>query len=228
MALSGRAVVDLYRRRAERYDLSSRLYWLIGFPVDRYRRLAVDALDLHPGGTVVDLGCGTGLSFPLIQRRIGPSGRLIGVDLTDAMLERARERVEREEWTNVELVRSDAAEFSFPEGVDGVLSTAAITLVPEYDAVIRRAARALAPGGRISIFDFREPEGVPEWAVRLMVAIGRPFGVSRDLAGRHPWESMARYLPEHAMVDLYGGFSYVVVGRKPAEGGQPASRGSPG
>jgi hypothetical protein len=48
-----------------------------------------------------------------------------------------------------------------------------------------------------------------------MVAITRPFGVSRDLAIRHPWESVACYLPEHAMVNLYGGFAYVMVGRKP-------------
>lgn len=214
MALSKRGVVDLYRERAARYDLTSRLYWLIGFPIDRYRRLAVRALDLRPGDTVVDLACGTGLNFPRIEERIGASGRLIGVDLTDAMLERARERVEREGWTNVELVRSDMAEYGFPEAVDGVLSTAAITLVPEYDAVIRRAVEALSTGGRISILDFKEPEGAPEWMVRLMVAVGRPFGVSRDLADRHPWESVARSLPEHAMVELYGGFAYVVVGRK--------------
>jgi demethylmenaquinone methyltransferase/2-methoxy-6-polyprenyl-1,4-benzoquinol methylase len=215
MALSKRALVDLYRKRAKRYDWTARLYWLIGFAYDRYRQLAVDALDLDPGDTVVDVGCGTGLNFYSIEERIGPTGRLIGVDLTDAMLERARERVETEGWTNVDLVHSDAAEFTFPENVDGVLSTAAITLVLEYDAVIQRAAEALAPGGRISIFDFNEPEDAPEWFVRFMVAITRPFGVSRDLAIRHPWESVACYLPEHAMVNLYSGFAYVMVGRKP-------------
>ena len=223
MALSKRAVVDLYRKRAKRYDWTARLYWLIGFAYDRYRRLAVDALDLDPGDTVVDIGCGTGLNFLLIEKRIGPTGRIVGVDLTDAMLERARERVEREGWENVDLVRSDAAAFTFPENVDGVLSTAAITLVPEYDAVIQRATEALAPGGQISIFDFKEPEYAPEWFIRFMVGITRPFGVTRDLATRHPWESVARYLPEHTMVNLYGGFAYVVVGQK-AGGGRADGR----
>lgn len=228
MALSKRSIVEIYRERAGRYDRTARLYWLIGFAYDRYRRRAIDALGLEPGDTVVDLACGTGLNFRRIEEWIGPAGRLIGVDLTDAMLDRARERVEREGWANVELVQSDAAAYVFPEGVDGVLSTAAITLVPEYDAVIRRAAAALAPGGRLSIFDFKEPEGVPEPFVRFMVAISRPFGVSRDLGERHPWESVARWLPDHTMTELYGGFAYVITGRKPAgDGGGAAEVGDP-
>lgn len=218
MALTKPQIVDLYRRRSSHYDVSARLYWLIGFRYDRYRRLAVDALALEPGDTVVEIACGTGLNFPLIEERIGRAGHLVGVDLTDAMLDEARRRVEHGGWDNVELVLSDAAGYALPRGVDGVLSTAAISLVPEYDAVIGRAHAALAPGGRISIFDFDEPDRAPDWLVRLMVELVRPFGGTLDVVReRDPAGAVARHFPIHAKSEVYGGFAYVVVGRKETE-----------
>lgn len=214
MALDKPRIVDLYRRRARDYDLTSKVFRLLGFREGHYRSLAIRALGLSPGDTVVDLGCGTGLNFPDLRARVGPAGRIVGVDLTDAMLERARGRVQRAGWSNVDLVRSDAAEFDFPQGVAGVLSTYALTLVPEYDEVIGRAQVALGPGARIAVLDFKEPAGWPEWAIRLYVELGSPFAVSRDLAARKPWESIARRFPVHAVMELYGGAAYVAVGEK--------------
>lgn len=211
-------IVDVYRRRAARYDFTSKLYRLLGFREGHYRRLAVDALALSPGDTVVDVACGTGLNFALIENRIGPAGRLIGVDVTDAMLERARERVEHEGWSNVDLVCQDAATYDFPVGVSGILSTCAITLVPEYDAVIARGAAELAPGGRFVVFDFKEPERWPEWAIEAFVALSRPFAVTRDLGERKPWESIARHFRVHAMTELYAGAAFVAVGEKERPG----------
>ena len=121
MALTRSQIVEVYRRRASRYDWTSKLYWLLGFRERRYRRLTVEGLRLSPGDTVVDVACGTGLNFPLLEEKVGPTGRIVGVDLTDAMLEKARERVDREGWQNVELVRSDAAEYDFPPGLGDAL-----------------------------------------------------------------------------------------------------------
>lgn len=216
VALSKRAVVEIYRRRAKNYDRTSKLYRLLGFRENRYRRLAVEALALSPGDTVVDIACGTGMNFPLLEEKVGSGGRIIGVDLTDAMLERARERVDREGWSNVELVRQDAATYGFPPAVNGILSTCAITLVPEYDEVIARGAAALAPGGRLVVFDFKEPDRWPEWAIRAFVLISRPFAVTRDLGERKPAESIARHFQVHAVTDLYAGAAYVAVGEKAA------------
>jgi demethylmenaquinone methyltransferase/2-methoxy-6-polyprenyl-1,4-benzoquinol methylase len=159
-------VIEVYRRRAPRYDRTSHLYWLIGYPVDRYRREGVDALRLRPGDTVVELGCGTGHNLPLLREAVGPEGRVVGVDLTDAMLARARRRVERARWHNIELVQSDAATFAWPARVDGVLSTYALTIVPEFDDVVRRAAAALGPRKRMVVVDLKAPEGWPPWVLR--------------------------------------------------------------
>ena len=205
-------VVELYRRRAPRYDLTSHLYWLIGYPVDRYRREGVDALRLHRGDTVVELGCGTGHNLPLLREAVGAEGRVVGVDLTAEMLEQARRRVERGGWHNVELVHSDAAAFAWPPRVDGVLSTYALTLVPELDDVLRRAAAALGPGKRMVIVDFKAPEGWPRWALRAAVALVRPFGGTLGAAKLHPWESMRGLFGSVEVREHYLSTTYVAIG----------------
>jgi ubiquinone/menaquinone biosynthesis C-methylase UbiE len=85
--------ISIYRKRAKRYDWTTLLLYLIGFRHWTYRKCAVEALCLQKGNTVVDLGCGTGLNFTLLQEQIGPEGKIIGVDLTDAMLAEAHQRV---------------------------------------------------------------------------------------------------------------------------------------
>jgi demethylmenaquinone methyltransferase/2-methoxy-6-polyprenyl-1,4-benzoquinol methylase len=209
-------VVDLYRRRAGSYDWATQLYRLVGFPLERFRDRAVDALCLRPGDTVVEIGCGTGANFSRIVDRIGPSGRLIGVDLTDAMLERARARVKRAGWSNVELVQSDAGDVELPEGVDGILSTLALTLVPRYEDVIARGARAVAPGGRWVIADLKEPEGVPPWLLQVGLRLAKPYGVTLELGQRHPWETLRRELPDTRVEELFFGVAYVATGRRAA------------
>jgi ubiquinone/menaquinone biosynthesis C-methylase UbiE len=215
MMLDKNALIDLYRRRARRYDVTANLYHLIEFRESAYRRAAVRALSLRAGDSVIEIGCGTGLNFPLLERPIGASGRLVGVDLTDAMLYGARDRVKREGWTNVDLVPEDAARFRFPANVGGVISTFALTLVPEYDRVIAAAAAALAPGRRFVLLDLKRPSRAPEALVRLMVWLTRPFGVTLDIGDRHPWESLARHLRLCSFEEFYFGFAYLAVGERP-------------
>ena len=84
-----------YRRQAKRYDFAVQLYRLLGLRIKAYRLRAVELLRLKRGDCVVDLGCGTGLNFDFLTERIGPEGRLIGVDISPEMLAGARERAER-------------------------------------------------------------------------------------------------------------------------------------
>ena len=107
-------LIETYRKKAKHYDITSRLYPVPGYPHGAQRLRAVQALGLRAGDSVVDIACGTGLNFPLIEEVIGPDGRIVGVDLTDAMLARAQDRIETNGWSNISLVQADAAEFSFP------------------------------------------------------------------------------------------------------------------
>ena len=81
-----RHLIDAYREKAKHDDITSRLYPVPGYRQRAQRRRAVQALGLRAGDSVVDIACGTGLNFPLIEEAIGPDGRIVGVDLTDAML----------------------------------------------------------------------------------------------------------------------------------------------
>lgn len=107
LAPSKQEIQTTYQRHARRYDFYVRLYALLGFRYNAYRSRAIRLLHLSKGNCVVDLGCGTGLNFPLVEEQIGEEGRLIGVDLSSQMLACADQRAHRAGWTNVELVQSD-------------------------------------------------------------------------------------------------------------------------
>ena len=156
-----------------------------------------------------------GPQLPFLQQVVGPTGRIVGVDLTDAMLAKAHERIERAGWQNVELVETDLATYHFPPDMKGALATFALEMVPDYDAVIRRVAERLLPGGRVAVFGMKHPEGWPEWLIRLGIWLNKPFGVSRDYAAFRPWESVRRRMREVEHRELYFGAAYLSVGATP-------------
>ncbi len=216
-------LVDIYRKRAKRYDLYARLFPLAGIRVPVYRRKAVQALNLQPGDTVVEVGCGTGLNFPLLEEAVGPTGKIIGVDLTDAMLVQARQRVQAHGWQNVRLEQTDAAAFEFPPDLDGVLSTFALSLVPGFDQVIPNGCKALKPGKRWVVADFKMPSGeVSRLAPLLAMVFVQPFGGSVALASRHSWESMEKHCKDVSVMEFYLGAVYVAVGERRDGGCGPA------
>ena len=99
--------------RLPRYRHGARAYDVVSMEPVVYRpgrRAAIDALDLTRGARVLDVGCGTGLNFPEVSAAVGPTGRLVGVDASSAMLQQARGRVGRHGWSNVTLVEGDAAQ----------------------------------------------------------------------------------------------------------------------
>lgn len=214
MALDKISVAQLYQKRAENYDISANLYYLIGIREHAYRKKAVDALKLERGDTVVEIGCGTGLNFRLLRERVGSEGKIIGVDLTANMLSAANKRIERHNWSNIELVQSDAAAYDFPDRSDGIISTFAITLIPEYDKIIKKGAAALSPGKRLVLLDFKMPDSWPMWLIKFFVIITRPFGVTLDLADRHPWESIDQCLDLVEFSTKYFGGIYIAAGQK--------------
>lgn len=210
-------VRDTYGRRAKFYDFTANLYYLIGFREQAIRRGAVAALELKKGATVVEVGCGTGLNFTLLQEAIGPTGHIIGVDLTADMLEQARRRVVKHGWKNVTLINKDALDYTFPVGIDGVLSTFAISLIPECGRIIRKGASAFAPGGHLVIADLKVPQGLPKRIVPLLLPIVKPFAVTQETVNRRPWDdirkAMEDSLQEVTVEDCYFGLAYIAKGK---------------
>lgn len=193
----------------------------------RLRQKTIGALHLQPGQSVLDIACGTGRNFPLILKKIGPNGRLVGVDYTLAMLTRARERVEREGWKNVVLVQGDAARIDFEDKFDAVLCTLAIGVIPDYRGAVDRMVMHLKPGGWLIIGDAKR-------STRLS---GRPFNFVADLLGygaaevmdRRPWELLREMLGDFYYEEWFSGFFYVAGGNenlaKTARNSQVAEKG---
>ena len=202
-------LIETYRKKAKHYDLTSQLYPVPGYPQRGQRLRAVRALGLRPGDSVVDVACGTGLNFSLLEHAIGPEGRIVGVDLTDAMLAQAQDRIETNGWGNVTLVQADAAAFDFPAGIDAILSTYALTQVPGSGDLIAHGAAALARGGHWSVLDLKLPDHTPRRLAQL--------GISAEWVARRPWEEI-RAAMEDTLVDvfwteLFFGTAFLASGR---------------
>jgi demethylmenaquinone methyltransferase/2-methoxy-6-polyprenyl-1,4-benzoquinol methylase len=167
---------------------------------------------------VIDMACGTGLNFSLLQKAVGPGGRIVGVDLTDAMLAHAQDRIEANGWSNVSLVQADAAGFDFPEEVDAILSTYALTQVPECAEVIAHGAAALSAGGRWVVLDLKVPGRTPGWLAQLGTATVRPFASIDQWITRRPWEAiraaMQEELADFSWTELFFGTAFLAAGSR--------------
>jgi demethylmenaquinone methyltransferase/2-methoxy-6-polyprenyl-1,4-benzoquinol methylase len=156
------------------------------------------------------------LNFPLVEQAVGPGGRIVGVDLTDAMLARARHRIAAHGWSNVTLVEADAADYRFPAEVDAVLCTYALTQVPECARVITHAAAALAPGGRLAVLDLKLPDDLPRWVERLGTATVRRFARIDQWIARRPWDAIrhavAAELADASWTELCFGTAFLATG----------------
>ncbi|MFH1633927.1 MAG: methyltransferase domain-containing protein [Chloroflexota bacterium] len=211
-------IINAYRRRAPKYDITVRLFdifaWF-GFNISGWRKKAISKLNLKPGDTVIDIGCGTGLNFPFLYQVVGQKGKIIGVDLSGEMLAEARKRAAANQWDNVQLVCVDASEFEFPKNVDAVLSTYAMTLIPNCRHVVINACESLSPNRRLVVLDMAWPRYCPLWW-RYILFFLRSYGVTGDVLKRRPWElvqkAMEENLAEITRKSYWFGFFYLCSG----------------
>lgn len=171
------ALMDgVYRFQRHVYDLT-RKYFLLG----RDRMIA--GLDIPSGGSVLELGCGTGRNLVLVGRRY-PSARLFGLDISAEMLETARASVRRAGLGGRALLtRADATDFDpralFSEAAfDRVFISYSLSMIPEWQRAVAAGLACLAPGGSLHVVDFGRQEALPSWFRRLLRGWLRKFHVA--------------------------------------------------
>lgn len=144
--------------------------WLKGIPESSIASFAgtgnpLSLGELHPGEQVVDVGCGAGIDSLIAAKMVGPNGQVIGVDMTPAMLDKARSAAAEAGKGNVEFRHGCAESLPVPDGwADVVISNGVLNLMPDKSAALREMARVLKPTGRLQIGDILVQKPVPESA----------------------------------------------------------------
>jgi len=147
------------RRTQAFYGRWARLYdHVADLPgVRSWRRRAAAALGLEEGDTALEMGCGTGANLPYLRERVGPRGRVLGLDLTAGMLAAAARRGAERGWANAHLVQGDATAppvcVAPGEGVDGLLASFVLGMLPDPAAAVRDWCGLVRPGGRVALLE---------------------------------------------------------------------------
>ena len=188
MPPSRELALDLYRRMAPKYDRRGARWPFAGL-----RRHAIDLLQLKPGDAVLDVGCGTGLAFPLLEEAIGSQGRIIAIDQSPDMLARARERVRTSGWENVTLIQSPVEEATIPQQLDAALFAFSHDIARSPKAV-KNVVQHLKPGGRVAVV------GVtwgPWWALpfNLIQWLTMRRGATTYEGLDRPWSNLDKVIP---------------------------------
>jgi ubiquinone/menaquinone biosynthesis C-methylase UbiE len=211
----GRALA-LYRSAAESYDRS------IDRTARRYRRHAIEHLWLTSGDAVLDVGCGTGASFPWLSERVGPAGRVVGVDLSPEMLAIAAGRVRDLRLANVILLEAALEEAELDRQFDAALFSLTHDVLqsrPALDNVFGHLRR----GGRVAAFGAKR---AARWKLPVNLYV-------RRISSRHdticegleaPWRNLAEYLDSLRVEEVAFGGAYIASGvaRGRAPGGRRA------
>jgi demethylmenaquinone methyltransferase/2-methoxy-6-polyprenyl-1,4-benzoquinol methylase len=197
----------------------ARLYDVIVRPVSAgYRALAVERLALQPGETVIDLGCGTGLSLPLLAAAVGEQGRVIGLDASPDMLALARRRIEAGGRRNVGLVEGFAHQFRPERPVDAILACNVNQLIASRE-VMEQALSWLRPGGRIVAAGGKGGRGAGGLAVAAFVyatvcLFQRERTAAKWILHPRPWFVLEQLLPSLEVWTLRGGTTFIARGVK--------------
>ena len=201
-------MTNYYKVQSSFYD-STRWTFLYG------RRRIVEQLNISPGQTVVEIGCGTGSNFSSIQKSLENTGRLIGIDCSAPMLRKAEERAKHKGWTNVQLLDMEYGRETITRGrADVVLFSYSLSMIDDWRSAVACAHSELRPGGTAGVLDFCKTANNSAWFTKWLA-------MNHVLADRPHQEELHRlfkrrtYLKYEAWAGLWS--FYLFVGTRRGE-----------
>ncbi|WP_426975425.1 class I SAM-dependent methyltransferase [Pseudarthrobacter sp. O4] len=218
----------------ERYSIFAPLYDVLSaeFPIYRAGRvLGIAAMAPRMGDQVLDVGCGTGLNFPLLQAGIGETGTIVGLDSSADMLRQARRRATKRGWNNVILLQSDAATLDPAEVAarvtaaggqdrsDAAIASYALSLMPQWPRAWDNMRALCRPGAMLSVVDMQDPVGAAALFTPLARLACRLGGA--DIAAR-PWQAVERDCTGVLRATARGGHLQIRAGRSAADASEPS------
>jgi SAM-dependent methyltransferase len=204
-----------YCERARSYNRNTGMF-------QRYRQAVVEALPLRRGQLVLDVGCGTGLCTGFLREKVGPRGRVVGIEESPEMAAVAREQIACERWRNVTVVQSPAEEAQLELGLtaDAALFCAVHDILQSPGA-LRNVLARLRPGAWVAA-------GGGKWAAPVLVGLNAIIGAChapyvRSFSGfDKPWKHLEELTDDVHVHEMGFGSGYIMTGRIPAEPGRPA------
>ena len=210
-AAANSAALAQYRRRAAVYDLELKLF-------EPARRAAVERLTLRSGEVVFDVGCGTGLSLPLLRQAVGARGHIVGIEQSPEMMALARQRVQQHGWRNVTLIQAPVAEATIARRANAALFHFTHDILRDPRALDNITAH-LRPGARVVAcgLQWARPWA---WPVNLFV-FGAALRSVSSLAGLgQPWSLLAGHMSGVKVEPLMAGAVFLASG---VSRGRPAA-----
>jgi ubiquinone/menaquinone biosynthesis C-methylase UbiE len=203
VATDRKLAADKYRSHAPTYDRRTALG-------ERIRRRAIAHLHLQAGDTVLEVACGTGINFPVLEGAIGETGHLVGVDLSRDMLAKARERIAMHEWRNVTLIEAPAEEAEVPIQVDAMLFSFTHDVLQSPSA-LERVFRYMKPGARVAAASMK---WAPWWTGPVNLYVwwqARRWITTFEGFGR-PWRHLSRFVPNLRVESAFVGAVFIAWG----------------
>jgi demethylmenaquinone methyltransferase/2-methoxy-6-polyprenyl-1,4-benzoquinol methylase len=204
LTLGHPATSEAYRSQAGEYDQRTDAF-------RQWRELLVASLSVRPGDTVLDVGCGPGLCLPLLQRKLGGSGTIIGIDESQEMLQVAGDRVAEHGWSNVRLIAAPVAQAPIVDIADAALFCA-VHDVMQSPAALGNVFDHLRPGAPVAAASGKWPAPWL-WPLRAWVAdLHAPY--VDDFTGfDRPWRLLEEFVTDLRVEELAFGAGYLALGQ---------------
>ena len=197
------AALAQYRGRAGVYDLELALF-------EPIRRRAIALLALRRGEAVLDVGCGTGLSFELLERGVGGGGRIVGIEQSPEMIAHARQRVRQHRWRNVSLLGAPVEEAAIRVRADAALFHFTHDILQRPEAVAN-VLRHLRPGARVVATGLKWAERW-RWPTNLIVLPAALRSVTSLEGLDAPWAALAAAMPDLQVKSILMGGVFIASG----------------